>query len=169
MDENGRVFELEYAPDTSTFPTIPMKKLLHSALALALTATIAHAAAGWTDNYEKALTQAKTEKKLVLLDFTGSDWCGWCIKIDKEVFSKQDFKTFAKDNLVPVTLDFPHGKKLPKHTADQNGKLQKQFGVQGFPTLVLLNAEGKELHRWGGYSDKFFEELKEKVSAAKVK
>jgi len=143
-----------------------MKKLL--TLLLIVAAQVSFAAGGWTDNFEKALAQAKTEKKLILLDFTGSDWCGWCMKIDKEVFAKQDFKTFAKDNLVPVTLDFPNGKKLPKKTADQNAKLKSEFGVKGFPTLVLLDAEGKELNRWGGYSPAFLEELKAKVAAAKT-
>ena len=72
--------------------------------------------------------------KLVLLDVTGSDWCDWCIKTDKEVFSKTEFKTYARKNLVPVTLDFPRGKRLPEHTADQNAKLKEQFNVRGFPT-----------------------------------
>jgi len=148
-------------------PTGTMKKLL--SLLFILTASHASfAAGGWTDDYDKALAQAKAEKKLVLLDFTGSDWCGWCIKIDKEVFSKQDFKTFAKANLVPVTLDFPRGKKLPKKTVDQNSKLKGEFKVSGFPTLVLLDGEGKELSRWGGYSVKFLEDLKAKVAANKT-
>ena len=144
-----------------------MKKLIHLLAALALTASFAQAASGWIDNLDKALAQAKTDKKLVLLDFTGSDWCGWCKKLDSEVFAKPDFKTFAKDNLVPVTLDFPRGKKLPKQTADQNAKLKGKYNVSGFPTLVLLDAEGKELNRWGGYSATFFDDLKAKVTAAK--
>ena len=144
-----------------------MKPLLTLLGSLLIASHVTFAAGGWTDNYDKALAQAKTEKKLVLLDFTGSDWCGWCIKLDKEVFSKADFKAFAKDNLVPVTLDFPHGKKLPKHTADQNEKLKSQFKVSGFPTLVLLDAEGKTINQWGGYSPAFFDELKAKVAAAK--
>jgi len=144
-----------------------MKKLLSLLSVLFIASHVSFAATGWTDNYEKALAQAKTEKKLVLLDFTGSDWCGWCIKLDKEVFSKADFKTFAKDNLVPVTLDFPHGKKLPKHTADQNAKLKGEHGVKGFPTIVLLDADGKAINKWGGYSATFFDELKAKVAAAK--
>ena len=144
-----------------------MKKLLTLLSILLIASHVSFAAGGWTDNYEKALAQAKTEKKLVLLDFTGSDWCGWCIKLDKEVFSKPAFKTFAKDNLVPVTLDFPHGKKLPKHTADQNAKLKGEHGVSGFPTIVLLDADGKAINKWGGYSATFFDELKAKVAAAK--
>ena len=144
-----------------------MKKFLRLLSVLLIASHVSFAAGGWTDNYEKALAQAKTEKKLVLLDFTGSDWCGWCIKLDKEVFSKADFKNFAKENLVPVTLDFPHGKKLPKHTADQNAKLKGEHKVSGFPTLVLLDADGKTVSRWGGYSATFFDDLKAKVAAAK--
>jgi thioredoxin-related protein len=146
-----------------------MKKLLSFLGALLIASHVSLAAGGWTDNYEKALAQAKAEKKLVLLDFTGSDWCGWCMKLDKEVFSKSDFKNFAKDNLVPVTLDFPHGKKLPKHTADQNAKLKGEFGASGFPTLVLVDADGKTINKWVGYSATFFDDLKVKVAAAKSK
>ena len=146
-----------------------MKKFLALVCTLVIASHVSLAAGGWTDNYEKAVAQAKAEKKLVLLDFTGSDWCGWCMKLDKEVFSKSDFKAFAKDNLVPVTLDFPHGKKLPKHTADQNAKLKGEHGVSGFPTLVLIDAEGKTINKWGGYSATFFEDLKAKVAAAKSK
>ncbi len=130
-----------------------MKKLLTplcSFLAiLALTSTAALAAAGWGDDYEKAIVQAKAEKKLVLLDFTGSDWCGWCIKLDKEVFSQTEFKTYAKDNLVLVELDFPRGKPQSKELKEQNGKLQKEFGVRGFPTIIVLNAEGKKVGQLG--------------------
>jgi thioredoxin-related protein len=144
-----------------------MKNLLSFLGALLIASHVSLAAGGWTDNYEKALAQAKAEKKLVLLDFTGSDWCGWCIKLDKEVFQKSDFKNFAKENLVPVTLDFPHGKKLPKKTADQNAKLKGEHGVSGFPTIVLLDADGKAINKWGGYSATFLEELKAKVATAK--
>ena len=146
-----------------------MKKLLSLLCSLVIATHVSLAAGGWTDNYEKALAQAKSEKKLVLLDFTGSDWCGWCIKLDKEVFQKPAFKAFAKDNLVPVTVDFPQGKKLPKHTADQNAKLKKEHQVSGFPTIVLLDAEGKVINKWGGYSEKFFDELKAKVPAKSAK
>ncbi len=145
-----------------------MKKLLALLCSLVIASNVAVAAGGWTDNYEKALAQAKTEKKLVLLDFTGSDWCGWCIKLDKEVFSKADFKAFAKDNIVGVTLDFPHGKKLAKRTVDQNAKLKSEHGVSGFPSLVLIDADGKAINKWGGYSATFLEELKVKVAAAKT-
>src|SRR5471030_2210596 len=83
------------------------------AAALALTA-VARAKTGWTDDYTKALSEAKAGNKLVLLDFTGSDWCSWCIKMEKDVFDKPTFKDYAKDNLVLVEIDFPNNKNLPE-------------------------------------------------------
>jgi len=122
---------------------------------------------GWDDNYEKALTEAKADGKLVLLDFTGSDWCGWCIKLDDEVFTKSDFKKFAKDHLVLVELDYPRSKRQTKKLTEQNAALKEKFAVRGYPTLIVVDAEGKEQARWGGYSANFFSELKDKVTAAK--
>ncbi len=130
-----------------------MKKFLSrmfGALALlTLTSTTALAAGGWDDDYDKALAQAKTEKKMVLLDFTGSDWCGWCIKLDKEVFSKPDFKTYAKANLVLVEVDFPQGKRQTRKLKEQNEKLQAEHGVKGYPTIIVLDAEGKKVGQLG--------------------
>jgi protein disulfide-isomerase len=114
-----------------------------------MTSTAAFAAAGWDDDYEKALAKAKTEKKMVLLDFTGSDWCSWCMKLDKEVFSKKEFKDYAKDNLVLVEVDFPQAKRLPKKTQEQNEKLQKEHSVRGYPTIIVLDSEGKKVGQLG--------------------
>jgi thioredoxin-related protein len=125
-----------------------MKLLVLLSVAL-MTSTAAFAAAGWDDDYEKALEKAKTEKKLVLLDFTGSDWCGWCMKLDKEVFSKKEFKDYATSNLVLVEVDFPQQKHLTKKVKEQNDKLQKQYKVQGYPTIIVLNSEGKQVGELG--------------------
>jgi protein disulfide-isomerase len=125
-----------------------MKLLALLSVAL-MTSTAAFAAAGWDDDYEKALEKAKTEKKLVLLDFTGSDWCGWCMKLDKEVFSKKEFKDYAKDNLVLVEVDFPQQKRLTKKVKEQNDKLQNQYKVRGYPTIIVLNSEGKQVGELG--------------------
>ena len=127
-----------------------MKLPLTIVTALALAATSAFA--GWTQNYEKALQQATQEKKLVLLDFTGSDWCGWCMKLDKEVFSKPAFKEYAAKNLVLVTVDFPQGKKLLPGVQKQNDDLQNKFKVDGYPTIILVDGTGKEVAR-GGYME----------------
>jgi len=103
----------------------------------------------WLTDYKAALAQAKKEKKYVVGDFTGSDWCGWCIKLKEEVFSKQDFLDWAKDNVVLLELDFPRKKQLPAELKEQNEKLRKEFKVEGYPTVVFLDANGKELGRDG--------------------
>jgi protein disulfide-isomerase len=130
-----------------------MKTLLTRFLAtcavLAVGSAATFAAAGWDDDYDKAVAKAKAEKKMILLDFTGSDWCGWCIKLDKEVFSKKEFKDYAKDNLVLVEVDFPNSKPQSKKLKEQNQKLQKEHGIQGYPTIIVLNAEGQKVGKLG--------------------
>ncbi len=116
---------------------------------LLLSAVLVSAKPGWGDDYKKGLAQGGSEKKLILLDFTGSDWCPWCIKLDKEIFSQKEFKDYAKDNLVLVELDFPRSKKLPKHTEEQNDSLQQEFKIEGYPTVIVLNAQGKKVGQLG--------------------
>jgi thioredoxin-related protein len=106
---------------------------------------------GWGDNYKEALATAAKENKKVLLDFTGSDWCGWCIKLKKETFDQPAFKDFADKNLVLVEVDFPQGKTLSSEVKKQNDGLQEKFGVEGFPTLVLLDAKGNIIKQNSGY------------------
>lgn len=119
------------------------------AYALALMSGFALAAEGWMTDYDAALKKAKAENKSVLLDFTGSDWCGWCIRLKKEVFSQKAFKEYAKDNLVTVELDFPQRKKLSADVKKQNAELMKQYKVRGFPTIILLNSDGEKIARTG--------------------
>ncbi|RYD84242.1 MAG: thioredoxin family protein [Verrucomicrobiaceae bacterium] len=132
---------------------VPMKKLfpklLAALLAAVVTTSAALGAAGWDDDYEKAVAKAKAEKKMVLLDFTGSDWCGWCIRLDKEVFSKKQFKDYAKENLVLVEVDFPQGKRQSKKVKEQNAKLQQEHGVKGYPTIIVLSPEGQKVGQLG--------------------
>ena len=108
---------------------------------------------GWTDNEKQALEKAKTDKKLVLLDFTGSDWCGWCMKMDKEVFSTPEFQAYAKDNLELVELDFPQQKYISPATKKQNEELKDQYKVDGYPTMIVLDADGKQLKSFDGYQE----------------
>lgn len=117
--------------------------------ALLLSAVTLLAKPGWSDDYAASLAEAKKNDKMVLLDFTGSDWCGWCIKIDKEIFSKSEFKDYAKKNLELVELDFPRGKTLPAKVKAQNEKLAQEYGIQGFPTIVVLNSSGKKVGELG--------------------
>ena len=130
-----------------------MKKLLAKLTAplaiLAFASSAALGAAGWDDDYAKALAQAKAEKKLLLMDFTGSDWCGWCIKLDKEVFSKPEFKEYAKQNAVLLEVDFPNAKPQTKKLKEQNEKLQTEHSIKGYPTIVVLNSEGKKVGELG--------------------
>jgi thiol:disulfide interchange protein len=108
------------------------------------------AAAGrWTSDYAAALTQAKTEKRKVLLFFTGSDWCVWCKRLDKEVLSTNEFATYARDNLILVKLDFPHETPQAPQLKAQNQKLSEKYKIEGFPTIVVLNSEGKTLSTLG--------------------
>jgi protein disulfide-isomerase len=109
------------------------------------------AAEQWETIYSAALEQAAKQNKMVLLDFTGSDWCGWCIKLQKDTFSKLEFQKFAAESLILVELDFPRGKQQSDELKKQNEELAEKFGVQGFPTLVLLDSQGKEAARNIGY------------------
>ena len=107
----------------------------------------------WGTDLPAALNQARSENKMVLLDFTGSDWCGWCIKFDKDVLSTDKFAGYAKSKLVLVKLDFPSHKEQDAALKQANEQLSKRFGVDGFPTFVLLNFAGKELWRQAGYAE----------------
>jgi len=103
----------------------------------------------WETNYQKALGEAKKSGKTLLLNFTGSDWCGWCIRLHNEVFSTPEFVDYAEKNLVCVKLDFPRRSALEPTLAQQNQQLQTQFGVTGYPTIILTNGEGKAMARTG--------------------
>jgi thioredoxin-related protein len=103
----------------------------------------------WTTDLPKAQAQAKMEKKLVLMDFTGSDWCGWCIKLHKEVFSQQEFADYAKKNLVLVEVDFPRAKEQSAALKKANQALQEKYKIEGFPTIIVLDGEGKKLGELG--------------------
>ena len=103
----------------------------------------------WSTDFEKAKKTAKEKNLLILADFSGSDWCGWCKKLEAEVFSKSEFLSFAKNNFVLVLVDFPNRKKLPANIAKQNNGLQNKYRVEGYPTVIIMDASGKELDRTG--------------------
>jgi thioredoxin-related protein len=104
---------------------------------------------GWLTNYDQGQQEAKANNKLVLLDFTGSDWCGWCKLLDREIFSKSQFKEYATKNLVLVELDFPRMKSVPPATKAQNERLFAQYQIQGLPTIIVLNGDGKVVAELG--------------------
>jgi len=123
-------------------------------IAVALLAGWALAQAGateldWMTDLGKAKAKAKEENRLVLMDFTGSDWCPWCIKLRKEVFSTPEFTEYAKKNLVPVEIDFPRQKPQSEELKKANEALQAKYHIQGYPTVIVLNREGKKLGELG--------------------
>jgi len=126
-----------------------MKTFAACLLALCVVAQVQAAELSWTTNLPEAIKKAKAEKKLVMVDFTGSDWCGWCIKLDKEVFSQPEFVTYAEKSLVPVKIDFPRKLQQSDELKKANQALQKKYKIEGYPTVVILNGEGEEVDRLG--------------------
>jgi thioredoxin-related protein len=123
-----------------------MKIKLLSALAVAVlgTGSLIAGGDGWTQDFAAAKELAAKDKKDLLMDFTGSDWCGWCIKLDKEVFSQDAFKNVVPNDFVLVTIDFPQDEsKITPEIKAQNEKLQNEYGIQGFPTIILADAKGR--------------------------
>ena len=112
---------------------------------------VARAESGWLNDYKKAQEEAKAGNKILLLNFTGSDWCGWCIKFDRDVLSQPQFKEFARNNLVLVELDFPRVKTQSAELQKQNRQLAQQYEVVGFPTIIALNSDGQKLWEYDGY------------------
>lgn len=96
----------------------------------------------WETNLETALQKAKTENKAVLVNFTGSDWCVWCKRLSTEVFSKSEFEDYAEGNLILVKIDFPQSIEQSTETKFYNRQLAQKFGIQGYPTILLLNSIG---------------------------
>jgi len=127
-----------------------MKRLLLGLLAAGAFAQAVASEGEWLTDLPKALAKAKDEKKLVLLDFTGSDWCGWCIKFNKEVLATPEFKQYANKNLVLVELDFPRRKALSPELKKANEALKDKYRVDGFPTFVVLNGDGGAVVRLVG-------------------
>jgi thioredoxin-related protein len=111
---------------------------------------------GWLTNFDTA-TKAATEKhELILLNFSGSDWCGPCIRLRKEIFESTTFESFADSNLVLINADFPRNKKnkLSDDQTKQNDAIADKYNPEGkFPYTLLLNADGKVLKEWDGFPD----------------
>lgn len=103
----------------------------------------------WVDNWEFALATAAKLKRPMLVNFTGSDWCPWCFRLRDEVFLQKEFIDYAKANLVLVTLDFPRKITQSEELKAQNLSLQNKYQIQGYPTILLVDKDGKELARTG--------------------
>ena len=103
----------------------------------------------WHTDMKKAQQIAAKKEKHVLINFTGSDWCPWCVKLDANVFSTSEFAEFAAKELVLVKIDFPRKEQLNQEQAAANERLAKRYRVRGFPTLIILNSQGERLGSTG--------------------
>ena len=112
----------------TTMPTEPPKP-----------AGYASAKEGWLVDLDEAYEISVRDKKPILANFTGSDWCGWCKKLDADVFSKPEFQEWAKKNVVLLEVDFPRRFQIPQKNQQQNGALQQALGITGYPTIWLMN------------------------------
>ena len=141
-----------------------MKKILTAVLLFCAVILGATAPEGWLTDFDQAKTLAQKQNKKIMLLFTGSDWCGWCIKLKKDVFEKQAFKNFAKKNIVPVYVDFPRRKKLSQEQIQHNRDLQRKYMKGGgYPTAVLLTADGEEITRISGFRPNYMDVLEKSL------
>lgn len=103
----------------------------------------------WTTSYQSAVGSAAGTGRKIFLFFTGSDWCGWCKRLDAEVLGTGEFKQYAATGLVLVKLDFPNSIPQPDDLKAQNAQLAQKYGIRGYPTIVVLNDSGAEIGRLG--------------------
>lgn len=146
-----------------------MKQLLFALFAIILISCPASSAQekDWETDFILASAKAEKSSKYMLLNFSGTDWCVWCKKLDGEVFNKPEFKEYARDHLVCVVLDFPVTKPQRSNLKKQNGELALKYGVSGFPTIVILNSKGDLVNTTGylaGGAKKYVEHLKTIIS-----
>jgi thioredoxin-related protein len=144
--------------------SIPITSIICAAI-VALHGSAIAAAEGWSHDYAASKKQAAESKKDLLINFTGSDWCGWCIKLDDEVFKLEPFKAGVKDSFVLVEVDFPKDKsKLSEEIQKQNNELGGKYAVEAYPTILLCDAEGRPYATTGyqkGGPEKYVEHLNE--------
>jgi protein disulfide-isomerase len=142
-----------------------MKKL--AVLLVMCWAAVQVNAAEWLTNLPKAQAQAKSEKKLVLMEFTGSDWCPPCKALHKNVMTSPEFEAYAAKNLILVELDYPHSKPQAEDLKKANEALLKQYDIEGYPTVIVLDENGKQLSKEVGYGGEKPAEFIEKLEKLK--
>jgi thioredoxin-related protein len=145
-----------------------MKTILNLALFLTIAITL-QAGEEWLTDPVKAKAQAIKENKVILADFTGSDWCPPCKNLKASVLGTDVFTEYAKKKLVLLELDYPHHTEQPAEIKAQNAKLKQRFRITGFPTVILLDKNSKELARWVGYGGESPEAYIAKIEAALAK
>ncbi len=121
----------------------------------------------WITDPNDALQKSAATRRPLLINFTGSDWCVWCHRVRDEIFVQKHFLSYAADNLILLEVDSPRQKKLPAELEKQNNALKEKYAVEGYPTLLLLDADGKELGRLGymqGGPKTFVRELKRLIA-----
>ena len=140
-------------------------KIVTTLIAMAaLTAGTVLAGEGWLTNIEEAQAIAKKEGKLVLIDFTGSDWCPPCKALHSKVLATKEFKAYAKKSLVLVEIDFPRRKKLSDKQKAYNQTQARKYKLGGVPMVLVFDSKGKQVHKEVGFRGetpaKYIEKLK---------
>lgn len=127
---------------------------------------------GFVEDFQAAQKEAAAFKQPIFAFFTGSDWCPWCVRLHSEVIGTKEFEKFAADNLILFEADFPQNKSQPASVKKQNEALTAKYGVKGFPTVLLLDAEGKVIGKTGyqqGGAEAYVKHLKDVLEKAGVK
>jgi thioredoxin-related protein len=146
-----------------------MKKLSIALVAICTLFQVNGGELQWLTDLPKAQAQAKSENKLVFIDFNGSDWCAPCKQLRAVLSSSKAFAGYAKTNLVLVDIDFPHGKEQGEELKKANTTLSEKYNIEGFPTVIVLNGAGKELNRTVGFGGQTANEIIDELEKLKKK
>jgi thioredoxin-related protein len=147
---------LSYLAHSTALPEIERVKNYRAILAIGLSFALAfsgfaRAETTWQTDYKKAQQEAKASNKPLLINFTGSDWCPPCKLLEKEIFSTREFQDYASKNFVLLEIDFPRRKEQSRELARQNQELGMQYGIEFFPSIIVLSNEGKKIGELLGY------------------
>lgn len=125
----------------------------------------------WNTDHAQAVAEAKANGRPILVNFTGSDWCGWCVRLREQVFDTGIFASWAKDRVVLLECDFPRSRSLPAEIVRQNEELADRYQIGGFPTILVLDDQGRVLATSGyqrGGAAKWITDLEEALRRGSV-